>query len=192
MKKLLLDAGHSGVTFGHYWTKGKRSPGVPPGYYEGAFNREVCRLLEKRNPDSVLTINPDPREFPLSDRIAYLDQLQGKFDTVVASIHSNAHGNGSKWTEANGFTVFVYDGNISRTTQDFAELIETELDAKTELRNRGVKKANFKILKCRAPAVLVELGFMTNRKDVDYLQNQSGILHCVNAIGSAWDRLRGR
>lgn len=57
----------------------------------------------------------------------------------------------------------------------FAERVEHHFDVTAERKSRGVKQAGFVVLKETAmPSVLVETGFLTNRKDEDFLQSEEG------------------
>lgn len=56
-----------------------------------------------------------------------------------------------------------------------AENIEANFKALTKLKSRGVKQAGFLVLwKTTMPSVLVELGFLTNKEDRDYLKSEGG------------------
>jgi N-acetylmuramoyl-L-alanine amidase len=57
-------------------------------------------------------------------------------------------------------------------SQSFATLIQTELNEALQLRDRGVKQAPFIVLKgAEMPAVLVELGFISNPEEEKKLQD---------------------
>ena len=71
--KFLLDPGHGGVAFSHYLTPGKRSPEVPPGIFEGEFNRAVCGYLN--NGEKFLSIVPGPIQVPLESRVGFVNKL---------------------------------------------------------------------------------------------------------------------
>lgn len=57
-------------------------------------------------------------------------------------------------------------------SQRFATLIQTELNEALQLRDRGVKQAPFRVLNgAEMPAVLVELGFISNPEEEEKLQD---------------------
>jgi len=57
-------------------------------------------------------------------------------------------------------------------SQRFAGLVQAELNQALELKDRGVKQAPFRVLMGAAmPAVLVELGFISNPDEESKLQN---------------------
>lgn len=96
-------------------------------------------------------------------------QLQGittkanaqKLDLFV-SLHLNSF-NGSAY----GVETYTYT-STSSSTKAIAQRIQDKLVAQVGWYNRGVKTANFHVLReTVAPAVLVELGFCDNKGDMD-------------------------
>lgn len=189
--KLGLYAGHSGTAFGHYRTPGKRSPQIPPGFYEGEMNRDICETLAFVNSDMCF-LNPGPLPISLNDKVDYANWLTRRLkgDLMLLEVHCNAAGNGEKWHSANGFTVFIHP-MASRASERFAEELRSNFKAMTSLRDRGIRRVNYKILRVDCPAVLIECGFMTNRDDVRYLTEQHGHAECAAAINQSWDIING-
>lgn len=96
-------------------------------------------------------------------------QLQGiakkanaqKLDVFV-SLHLNSY-NGSAY----GVETYTYT-STSSSTKAIAQRIQDKLVAQVGWYNRGVKTANFHVLReTVAPAILVELGFCDNKGDMD-------------------------
>jgi N-acetylmuramoyl-L-alanine amidase len=57
------------------------------------------------------------------------------------------------------------------------------ISSATPLKNRGVKVAPFMILKkSECPTMVVELGFLSNEKDKDYVNSEKGQIEIANAI----------
>ena len=83
------------------------------------------------------------------------------------SLHTNAAANPS----ATGSEAYVY--RTGSTAESLAENILTELNLSTGLRNRGVaaRPSLYVLRKTRMPAVLVELGFITNPNDAALMRN---------------------
>jgi N-acetylmuramoyl-L-alanine amidase len=174
----ILDPGHGGVDAnGVYLTAGKRSPAVPPGIYEGQFNREVAQLVIDRCPGvSIAVTAPGPENLGLWDRSAFVRKLQAASgNCILISIHVNAAGDGSTWTSARGATVFHHPANAAggRLAARVLRSIgtHTALDVK-----RGVRQARFSVLAgtLAIPGVLVESGFMTNLEEACYLASDAG------------------
>ena len=82
-----------------------------------------------------------------------------KYDYFI-SFHRNAF----KPEQANGVETFTYTNQTAKA-KNLADKIQKELVA-IGFTNRGVKKANFHVLReTKAPAVLIEIGFIDNTKD---------------------------
>lgn len=191
--KFLLDPGHGGDAFGHYFTPGKRSPKVPPGIYEGVYNRQICRMIEDAVPSGsafeVLTIAPGPINIPLASRVKFVNQcwrLEAP-NIALISIHCNALGFG-KWLDAAGFTIFK---PRTRTVKHdrLAQILHDEYNYFLDIKSRGIKEANFTIIRGPiCPAVLLETGFMTNKEEVEKLQRPETQKSIVTAIVTAMSK----
>jgi N-acetylmuramoyl-L-alanine amidase len=73
-----------------------------------------------------------------------------------------------------------------RQSEQLAGLIERQFETHTGRPSRGVKQAGFYVLwGASMPAVLVELGFVTGRRDASFLKSESGQTSMANAIFSA-------
>ena len=72
--------------------------------------------------------------------------------------------------EASGIETWRYT-NVGDTTRTLAKEVQTELIAATGARDRGVKtNTTFYVLKhTKAPAVLVEAGFISNNEEAKLL-----------------------
>lgn len=182
----VLDPGHGGLgPGGEYLTAGKRSPAVPPGIYEGAFNREIAEHVAKQCPTGTVISStaPGPVNVGLAERAEYVRGLQAeRGNCIMISIHANALGNGREWNAARGMTVFHHPSNAAG--QRLAKRILLSFAAYTELDvRRGVRTARFAILSKTKmiPGVLVECGFMTNLEEAKYLASDAG----KSAISSA-------
>jgi N-acetylmuramoyl-L-alanine amidase len=173
--RIMLDAGHG------YNTPGKRSP---DGLREYEFTRAVAnyarRLLESYQNVNVFFAHSDERDVPLQERTASANKLN--VDLFV-SIHANAYG--STWNSANGIETFVYITKPARSYA-LAQKIQRQLVTLTGLRNRGVKTANFHVLReTNMDAVLVECGFYTNPEEIKLIRSESYRRTCAQAITNA-------
>jgi N-acetylmuramoyl-L-alanine amidase len=168
----MLDAGHG------YETSGKRSP---DGFKEYEFTRAVAHyarnLLNSCQNVIVYFTHSDVRDVPLKERTAKANRL--KVDLFV-SIHANAYG--SNWNDANGIETYVYKTKPAETYA-LAHKIQKHLIAETGLRNRGVKTADFHVLReTKMSSVLVECGFYTNAEEVKLIRSASYQKTCAEAI----------
>ncbi|PLT32561.1 N-acetylmuramoyl-L-alanine amidase [Bacillus sp. V5-8f] len=171
--KIMLDAGHG------YQTPGKRSP---DGMKEYEFNRAVAAysklLLDKYNGVEVYFTHSDTEDVPLFKRIGRANAIGAD---VFISIHANAFGDGS-WNKACGIETFVHTSK-PKLALALANSIQSTMAAMTGLPDRGVKTANFQVLRqTKCPAVLVECGFMTNQQEAKLLQSDNYRKLCAKAI----------
>jgi N-acetylmuramoyl-L-alanine amidase CwlD len=151
---IVIDPGHGGI---HTGARGRS------GIYEKDINLGVARhvktLLEERGWRVIMTRAADRelvREIN-ADLDARADMANGAGADAFISIHTNYAEN----TSAQGFEVYYYAP--SRRGAILAREIERSLKAATPDEDRGVKTANFRVIKrARIPAVLVEIGFVSH------------------------------
>lgn len=124
-------------------------------------NREVGNILItmlKEKGHTVVDCTVDKSSNDLADRVkkANAQELD-----ILISIHLNSFSN----ENANGVETYSYRN--SGTGYNYAKRVQAEL-VKIGWQDRNVKQANFYMLKnTKAPAILVELGFVSNKKDMD-------------------------
>lgn len=175
MTTIMIDAGHGPET------AGKRSPdGV---LREFSFNSAVAILVKRYLVEEGMTVvfsHKEQEDITLSERTKLANRL--KVDAFV-SIHANAFGN--DWNNANGIETFVYPA-ASKESVTLASLMQKSLITACNRADRGVKKADFAVLReTRMPAVLIECGFMTHREEAALLMNKAYRVQCAKAIAFA-------
>jgi N-acetylmuramoyl-L-alanine amidase len=157
--KIGIDDGHG------YETAGKRTP---DGYHENYFNEKVKKYLItelKRNGFSCVDCSPMTADNSLQDRC---NRANNAKVNIFVSIHANAYGTG--WNGADGVETYYYPSSTSG--KKLASLVQTELLKGTKQDNRGVKSADFYVLRKTAmTAILVEAAFMTNKKEAELLKS---------------------
>mgnify|MGYP000189525985 FL=1 len=95
---------------------------------------------------------------------------------VFVSIHCNAAN-----TKAYGCETYYCTG--STQGRALAECVQPNMAAETERYNRGVKSANFAVIKhTNMPAILVETAFIDNYDDNRFLASEDGKYKCATAI----------
>lgn len=159
-KIIAIDDGHG------YDTPGKRTP---DGYKENLFNESVKNFLIvelKRNGFDFVDCSPMTADNSLADRVKRANDSQAN---IFISIHANAFGSG--WNSAEGIeTYYIGNSNGKR----LAALVQAELIKGTIQVNRGIKTANFYVIvHTNMPAILVEVAFMTNKKEAALLKTKA-------------------
>ena len=173
--RIVIDAGHGPET------AGKRSPDGSLREYH--FNSVVARYVADRlfngyeGIDIMLT-HDDSRDVPLRERT---DRANAWKADLFVSIHANAAGDGG-WNSAQGIETYVYETRPPAAVA-LANAVQRQLIRATGRPDRGVKSANFHVLReTRMTAVLVECGFMTNRDECELLKSDSYRRKCAEAI----------
>ena len=168
MIKISIDDGHGAET------AGKRTPKFADGtaMKENEFNKIVAGYLEialKRCGFAVVQTAPENNDIPLNVRVARANNANSD---LHISVHANAYGN--SWNNANGIETFVYNLHDTCST-NAAKAVQKEMVKATGLYDRGVKEnSNLYILNStKMPAVLVECGFMTNKKEAELLRSDN-------------------
>ena len=170
--KIMIDAGHGPET------PGKRTPDGRMKEFE--FNQAVTLLVKKELEETghvVILSNNGQRDISLQERTSLANKLKVQ---AFISIHANAFG--SSWNEVSGIETFTYT-KPSNQSKILAKLIQDALCALLKRNDRGVKRANFAVVRdTNMPAVLVECGFMTNKEEAYLLQSEQYRLLCAKAI----------
>jgi len=78
-------------------------------------------------------------------------------------------------TDENFILVTMAQSAYMKASEQFADIVQQELDARTNLLNRGVKQAGFYVLVgASMPNVLVETAYISNRDDERIVRGESG------------------
>jgi len=160
-KLIVIDAGHGGHDHG--------------ATFEDLKEKEIVsqiakKIYEYNDPSTVeIVLLRDADEFvSLQDRITKINELN---PDLVLSLHVNQ----SKNREANGLEVFVSEKNPQyQLSETYAQKILMHQNP-IKLEQRGIKKASFLLLReSKAAAVTLELGFISNESDKNYLTSEEG------------------
>lgn len=188
--KIFLDNCHGSDT------PGKRSPDGK--FLEYHYNRllasQITSTLQSLNYDAELLV-PEKIDIPMKERCHRVNtwcNAHGSTNAICISIHFNAHGNGSEWTQAKGWSIYTSKGNTKADL--LAESIAqaaTELLPDMRLRSDPADgdldiEEDFYILKRTVcPCVLSENGFMTNYDECRWLMTDEAltILSNVHVTG---------
>lgn len=166
--KIWVDAGHGGSDPGAIGPGGLKEKDVTLG-----VSQALAFLLREMGYGVGVT--------RLLDEYVALGERCRRANTFDAAVFVSVHCNAAAVPAANGIETFHYP--TSRNGMQLARLIQAELVAATGLRDRGAKYANFQVLRDTAmPAVLVELGFISNPREEELLRSDDYQLTCAQAI----------
>jgi len=146
---VVVDAGHGGKDNGAY----RRYGGA-----EKIATLDVAKRLDRKLRESqlktVLTRSSDVF-IPLDERVAVENSQK---NSIFVSIHFND----SRRRGIHGFETYYHSPHAN----ELANRIQAKLMTIPHSANRGVHRANFRVLRLATyPAVLVECGFLSNRRE---------------------------
>lgn len=196
---ILLDNGHGSRDI----TKGKYSPVLDSDEFniydetvyksrfrEGIFNRIIVKkLYEKLNNAGyeAKIIVPEDDDVSLGERVRRANAEFAKNKCVFVSIHANAAGNGTSWSNARGLSVHV----ANHCSEMSVRLARNILDAghragfagNRSVPSERVWRNDFYVVKnTLMPAVLVENLFYDNKDDLKILMSEDGRERIVNYL----------
>lgn len=152
-KIVVLDAGHgnqdSGTTY----------QGIKEKDINLRVSNELRNLLEADPMIKVYTIRDDDSFLELQERVQFSNEIE---PDLYISMHVNSvvGNNSASGTE----TYYTVDPDTRNKT--FATMVQEALVQEFGTRNRGVKTAKFVVIRdTDAPAILIEIGFLTNESD---------------------------
>jgi N-acetylmuramoyl-L-alanine amidase len=159
--KVVIDAGHGAKDPGAISLTGKK---------EKDFNllmaKKVVGILSQDKRLEVLMTRSDDTFVELDDRVTFANDSQVD---LFLSIHGNKYG-----PKITGTETYYYRPE----SLDFAKMIHKHAVASTGFPDRGVRQADYRVInKTTMPAVLVEVGYLSNASDEaamfkDAFQNQ--------------------
>lgn len=174
MKTVILGTAHLKST------SGKCSP--DKRFYEYAYSRKVCKAIKQellnQGYTCIIDIEEDDSSKELIRRCQIVNDLHKKYkNCIYISIHVNAAAADGKWHNATGWEVYHYTGTKSPLAKCLNDSAKINLIGK---KIRGIKEANFYVLKHTAcPAILTENFFQDTKEDVDYLNSEEGFNQIV-------------
>lgn len=161
MVKIFIDPGHGG----------KDSGAVGNGLMEKNINLQIAKridaILKNEYTDVTTRLSrTGDQTVSLSERTNAANAWGADY---YVSIHVNAGG-------GTGFESFIYNGKVSSKTPAWQKAMHDAIIKQIDLKNRGMKKANFHVLReTKMPAILTENGFIDTRADANKLNDKNFI-----------------
>lgn len=174
--KIILGTAH-GIN-----TPGKRSPDEVLREYQ--WSRDMCLMIQEKlvnmGIDCVIDII-EPHEKSLTSRIKIVNNIvnESDDDCIYVSVHINAAKSDGTWSNASGWTVWIYD-NASQNSKDLALALFNTALSENIFGNRYIPESkyftgNFAVLRDTiCPSILTENMFQDNKQDVEFLMSDKG------------------
>ena len=185
-KVLVIDAGHGGKDGGALSSK--------KDVFEKNINLDILlklkELLDKEDIKVYYT--------RMSDETIYLRPRVNLANSVDSDFFISIHCNSSDSKGPSGTEIYYYDKESNGVkVKDLATISSEEMDKAISLKKRGIVKMQgdniFILKKAEVPAVIIEVGYMSNNNDLNYINdddNRKNIAHGVyNSIMRAYEEL---
>ncbi|WP_278036035.1 N-acetylmuramoyl-L-alanine amidase [Flavobacterium nitratireducens] len=174
--QVVIDVSHGGTDAG----------AIKNGISEKQLVEALAKKIKSTNNDVRIhfTRNED-KTLTLQERTEYINSLKPDF---VLSIHINANKDNTK----SGLELYTSQENkFSDKSVEKANELRQKLLKHDFFKSSSVKTAPFYILKnSNAPAVIVELGFLTNENDYKYLTDSNSQDKIASSISEYLSELK--
>ena len=165
--KIYIDQGHNPVNP----NAGAEGNGYREQDITFAVGNELARLLERSGNYQVRVSRPSAQTQLGSSNTTSLKARVDGAESFGADYFISIHTNASDNPAATGSEVYAYGRNTR--AYGLATDVVNNLSEATGLKNRGVKirPSLYVLKKTSMPAILVELGFITNPRDASLMVN---------------------
>ncbi len=164
---VVIDPGHGGADPGAVGIGGLREKDI-----NLTISRRLQSILQERGINAIMA-RTDDREIDLDPRVNFAERANAD---VFVSVHSNAIS--MSRPDVNGLETYYYSSGYR-----LAQTIHNNILQRTDLRDRGVRRARFYVLvNTSMPAVLVETGFVTGREDAARFRNPAELNKIADGI----------
>lgn len=168
---VVIDAGHGGFDPGKVGIDGQLEKDI-----NLSIAKKLKAYLEASDVNVVMTRDTDTGLYQSGDSHKKVSDMRRCCDIInearpdlVVSIHQNSY----HQEEINGGQVFYY--KTSQNGKRLAEILQERFDYVLGEANRRVAKANdnyYLLLHVKEPIVIVECGFLSNRKEAKALESE--------------------
>lgn len=168
---VVIDAGHGGFDPGKVGIDGQLEKDI-----NLSIAKKLKAYLEASDVNVVMTRDTDTGLYQSGDSNKKVSDMRRRCDIInearpdlVVSIHQNSY----HQEEINGGQVFYY--KTSQNGKRLAEILQERFDYVLGEANRRVAKANdnyYLLLHVKEPIVIVECGFLSNRKEAKALESE--------------------
>ena len=168
-KVVVIDAAHGGKDLG----------AVADGVFEKDITLHIAKLIKKFNKNNdveIVLLREGDKFMAIKDRLEMINSLK---PYVVISLHMNKSADGKKKSGMQ-FVTSRKNHFTDQTNKFVKTLLENSVE---ELGEVEVKEGNFDIIsKSNAPAIMIEMGYMDNKDNRDFIQSEEGGIRLTQMI----------
>ncbi len=165
-KKIVVDAGHGG-----------KDPGAISVY--GDFEKDINLKVALYLRDFLLSVGADVKMTRQEDIFLPLEERTRIANSERAEVFISIHSNASELEKCRGVETYYF----GEAGKKLCACIHPHLLNSLQLLDNGVKRAKFLVLRHTSmPAALVELGYLTNKKDAELLKKENFLKNCAIGI----------
>ena len=160
-KTIVIDAGHGGRDVGAVF-EDKRESDIVKSIADKIYQ------LNQQNHIKIILLRDTEEFVGLNDRVTRVNEIKPDF---LISLHAQT----SRNTNLSGINAFIsQENNFYNQSKEIASILIEEVSS--ENLNKGkISVANFKIIKeVECPAVMIEIGFLSNIADRNYISSEKG------------------
>jgi len=171
-KRVVIDVGHGGED------DGQTVNGISEKDLVLAIALNLVELNDRTDLEIIL-LRTEDRTLSLKERADKVNKLNPDF---ALSLHANSNQDDQK----NGVEAYVFSGSSQfEQSKFYADQILSAI-SNNQLKQNGVKQARFYVLQnILCPVVLLEVGFLTNTENRNYLESAEGQQEIARSILSA-------
>jgi N-acetylmuramoyl-L-alanine amidase len=168
-KTIVIDAGHGGRDSGAVFD-GKRESDI----VKNIANK--INQLNQHNHLSIILLRDTDEFVGLGDRVARVNEINPDF---LISLHALA----SRDTTLSGINAFISrENSFYNQSRDFAQILIDEVSSEN-LTKGNINVENFMLIReVECPAVLLEIGFLSNMADRNYISSEKGQIEIATKI----------
>jgi N-acetylmuramoyl-L-alanine amidase/PKD repeat protein len=169
--KVFIDAGHGGSDTG----------AIGFGFYEKTANLDIALRVKSKLESSGFNVVMSRS----NDSNHSLDEIVNMANSSGADLFVSIHNNASISPYSHGTETYWCANGVAGSNQ-LASLIQSNVVSQTGRASRGVKTANFRVIKnANIPAALVECVFISNQTENDLLKSEDFRDKCATGIFNA-------
>jgi N-acetylmuramoyl-L-alanine amidase len=167
---ICIDPGHGGRDSGTV---------AADGTEEKALTLDIARRIRDGLVAKGATVEMTREE----DQSVSVEQRAEHCNGDGAGLFVSIHVNSFDTPDVHGFEVYYFGGHASAASGRAAEAIRRAMAAAPDTHDRGVRRAGYGVLaQTKCPAVLVEVGYMTNPGELARLEDETYRQRLADAI----------